>query len=214
MTPVFHQPELLQQTFLQHVEVFDRIGSTQDRALELCGDPTRLLPALVVAERQTAGRGRDGANWWSPEGALLCSLIVPLPPKFAQPDRSGQLSLAVAEAMAGYLKEMLQSSGHDQAVRVKRPNDVYVADAKIAGLLIDVPHQRNRKRRLAVLGIGLNVNNDCGNCPAEIEVPVASIGELTGRKHDLQASLISLLGYIEKAVGGVAATANLRNSGL
>jgi len=98
-------------------------------------------------------------------GVALFSLVVPLPPKFAQPDRSGQLSLAVAEAVAGYLKEVLQPSGHDQVVRVKRPNDVYVADAKIAGLLIDVPHQRNRKRRLAVLGIGLNVNNDGSNCP-------------------------------------------------
>ncbi|NOY29692.1 MAG: hypothetical protein GXP28_05815 [Planctomycetes bacterium] len=44
------------------------------------------------------------------------------------------------------------------------------------------------------------MNNDCVNCPAEITVPATSVSDLTGRKHDLQASLISLLGYIEKAV--------------
>ncbi len=208
MTPVFQQSELLQQTFLQHVELFDCMGSTQDRAIELCGDPSLPVPTLIVAERQTEGRGRAGASWWSPEGALLFSLITPLSGELSQPDRSALLSLTLAGAVADYLKEVLQPAGLDQAVRVKPPNDVYVADAKIAGLLIDVPHQPRRKQRLAVFGIGLNVNNDGSNCPAEVTVPVTSISEQTGKKHSLQASLVSLLRHIERSVGSVAAIAN------
>jgi len=200
MTPVFCQPELLQQTLLQYAEIFDTIGSTQDRALELCADPSLTVPALVVAQRQTAGHGRDGASWWSPDGALLFSLIMPLPQKFAQAHSSGQLSLAIAQAVADYLRVALRPSGSDKLVHVKPPNDIYIANAKIAGLLIDVPHQSNRKQRIAVVGIGLNVNNDGRNSPAEITVPVTSTSELTGKKHNLQETLISLLCYLEKTL--------------
>ena len=198
MTHVFSEQELLQQTFLQHVEVFDTLASTQDRALELCADPSLMLAALIVTERQTAGRGRDGARWWSPEGALLFSLIVPLPPKFERADSSGQLSLAVARAVADYLQATLQSTDAAEQVRVKPPNDVYLADAKIAGLLIDVPHPPEGCSRREILGIGLNVNNDLSNRPVDIQVPVTSISQQTGRKHDLQESLVSLLDHIEK----------------
>ncbi len=210
MTQVFQPADLLGQTFLQHVEVFDCIDSTQNRAMERCGDRSLTVPALIVAERQTAGRGREGARWWSPEGALLFSLLVPLPPKFAEPESSGQLSLALAGAVANYLREALRPSGNDRSVRVKPPNDVYVADAKIAGLLIDVPHQPGRKQRLAVVGLGLNVNNACGNPPEEIAVPVTSICEQAGHGLDLQEVLVSLLAHIERALGGVAA-AKVRN---
>jgi len=200
MTHVFSEQKLLKQTFLQHVEVFDTLVSTQDRALELCTDPSVTLAALIVAERQTAGRGREGARWWSPKGALLFSLIVPLPPKYERADSSGQLSLAVARAVADYLQETLQSTDAAKQVRVKPPNDVYLADAKIAGLLIEVPHPPEGCSRRAILGIGLNVNNDLSDRPADIQVPVTSISEQTGCKHDLQGELVALLRHLEKII--------------
>ena len=199
MTSVFSPQTLLRNTFLQHVEIFESLGSTQDQALELCADASLKLPALIVAERQSAGRGRSGANWWSPQGALLFSLIVPLPRRFAQPESSSQLSLAIASAVARYLQEALRPSGNDHLVRVKPPNDVYVSHAKIAGLLIDVPHQPDREQRGAILGIGLNINNDCSKSPIEVTVPAVSLSQLTGHKHDLQKSLISLLAHLFNA---------------
>ncbi len=200
MADVFDKSAIIKKTFLEHVEVFETLGSTQDRALTLANDPSIVLPALVISERQTAGRGRSGSSWWSPEGALLLSLVLPLPKKFAEPGSSGQLSLTIARAIADYVQETLGKSEMAGAVRVKPPNDVYLADAKIAGLIIDVPHHAGRSQRQAIVGLGLNVNNDGNQSPKDVQVRVTSISEQTGQKHNMQQSLIALLGHIEKSL--------------
>ncbi|HEX6723355.1 MAG TPA: biotin--[acetyl-CoA-carboxylase] ligase [Burkholderiaceae bacterium] len=111
-------------------------------------------PCLLVAEHQTRGRGRWGRTWQSSAGAsLTCSLALP----FAPPDWSG-LSLAVGVALA----EALDPAGRRSAphVALKWPNDLMWVDAsghgrKLGGILIEsVPVGQ---RRMAVIGVGLNV---------------------------------------------------------
>ena len=63
-------------TFLQGVEHHAEIPSTNDRSLELCAEAELPVPFLVLADQQTAGRGRGNNRWWSSDGALLFSLIV------------------------------------------------------------------------------------------------------------------------------------------
>ncbi len=112
-------------------------------------------PCLLVAEHQTAGRGRQGRTWQAAPGASLTfSLALPLAPA----DWSG-LSLAVGVAIA----EALDPTPGDKRIGLKWPNDLWLVDAadtgglgrKLGGILIEtVPAGQ---RRLAIVGVGLNV---------------------------------------------------------
>ncbi|HEY4066447.1 MAG TPA: biotin--[acetyl-CoA-carboxylase] ligase [Burkholderiaceae bacterium] len=112
-----------------------------------------LQPCLLVAEHQSAGRGRQGRSWHSAPGASLTfSLALPL----RMPDWSG-LSLAIGVAIAEAL-----DSAHDGPARVglKWPNDLWLlgepnATRKLGGILIETVSAGTQ--RLAVIGIGLNV---------------------------------------------------------
>src|SRR5262245_47521023 len=111
-------------------------------------------PCLLVAEQQTRGRGRWGRSWQSSAGAsLTCSLALP----FTPPDWSG-LSLAIGVALA----EALDAAGPREGswLGLKWPNDLMWIDGsdsprKLGGILIEsVPVVQ---RRMAVIGVGLNV---------------------------------------------------------
>ncbi len=111
-------------------------------------------PCLLVADQQTRGRGRLGRNWQSAAGASLTfSLALP----FSPPDWSG-LSLAVGVALAEALDPRTEPAG--PRIALKWPNDLMWADGngpsrKLGGILIEtVPVGQ---RRMAVIGIGLNV---------------------------------------------------------
>ena len=121
-----------------------------------------LQPCLLVAENQTHGRGRQGRVWQAAPGASLTfSLALPLAPK----DWSG-LSLAVGVALADAL-DPLGPAGHGAAPRlgVKWPNDLFLLEKagarKLGGILIETVAAGSR--RLAVIGIGLNVLPLTGN---------------------------------------------------
>lgn len=103
-------------------------------------------PVLLVAERQTAGRGRLGRAWHSEPGdSLTFSLGLPLAPM----DWSG-LSLAVGVSVAESLHP---------AVKLKWPNDLWVGDRKLAGILIETASfgEGAAGARYAVIGVGINV---------------------------------------------------------
>lgn len=125
------------------VEVVAEIDSTNSELMRRCRDG-RGDPVLLVAERQSAGRGRLGRSWHSPPGSSLTfSLGLPLAP----PNWSG-LSLAVGVSLA----ESLQSLGV-VGVGLKWPNDIWLGQAKLAGILIETAGAQ----RYAVVGVGLNL---------------------------------------------------------
>jgi BirA family biotin operon repressor/biotin-[acetyl-CoA-carboxylase] ligase len=121
-------------------------------------------PVLLVAERQTAGRGRLGRAWHSAAGdSLTFSLGLPLAPA----DWSG-LSLAVGVSLAESLHP---------AVRLKWPNDLWVDGRKLAGILIETASFGDGAagRRQAVIGVGINI------APREadgLSTPPAAVREL------------------------------------
>ena len=132
------------------VEVAARCDSTNTRLLERArGDAT---PCLLVAETQTAGRGRLGRHWQSQTGASLTfSLSLPLAPA----DWSG-LSLAVGVALA----DALEPEGAPPRIGLKWPNDLWLQDApgrgrKLGGVLIETV--ATGAQRMAVVGVGLNL---------------------------------------------------------
>src|SRR5690349_2367368 len=117
------------ETFVRHIEQHEEIGSTNDRAMELAVERDLPVPALVIAERQIAGRGRGGNVWRSGAGALTFSLVIERPAGLPR-ERMALLSLAAGlaarEAVVG------AAPGHD--VKVKWPNDVYLDGRKVCGI--------------------------------------------------------------------------------
>ncbi|MBI2769257.1 MAG: biotin--[acetyl-CoA-carboxylase] ligase [Burkholderiales bacterium] len=127
------------------VEVLPELDSTNSELMRRAR--TGLLdPTLLVAERQTAGRGRLGRDWQSESGASLTfSLGLPLAPS----DWSG-LSLAVGVSLADSLHPRVQ---------LKWPNDLWLDGRKLGGILIETASfgEVGQARRYAVVGIGLNI---------------------------------------------------------
>jgi BirA family transcriptional regulator, biotin operon repressor / biotin---[acetyl-CoA-carboxylase] ligase len=127
------------------VEVLPEIGSTNTELMRRAR-AGRMEPVLLVAEQQTAGRGRLGRGWASKAGdSLTFSLGLPLAPA----DWSG-LSLAVGVALAESLHPRVQ---------LKWPNDLWLADRKLAGILIETASfgEGGQAQRYAVVGVGINI---------------------------------------------------------
>jgi len=124
-------------------------GSTNTILLERAahGAPSG---SVLVADHQTAGRGRRGRNWVSsPDCSLTFSLLWRLPPAV----RSSGLSLAVGLAVA----QALESLGI-QGISLKWPNDIWLNGKKLGGILIEVASDSNGLG--LVIGIGLNLRHD------------------------------------------------------
>jgi BirA family biotin operon repressor/biotin-[acetyl-CoA-carboxylase] ligase len=137
----------------------------------------------LVAERQNAGRGRQGRTWHSAPGGGLClSLALPLP---AGPASAMGLSLAAGVAVA----ETLKSLGVE-AVALKWPNDLWVEDSKLGGLLIEL--NGRGAACYAVIGLGLNICQPAGFDPGQPWIDLARLGVQPDRAM-LVAQLLSAL---------------------
>lgn len=131
--------------------VRESVDSTNDevRKLALNGAPEGLI---VMAENQSAGRGRRGAAWFSPSGESLAFSILlrPTESKALWPRLALAAGLAVAEAVEALGLE----------AGIKWPNDVWIGRKKVAGILVEAGTD------FAVVGIGMNMNST--SFPAEI----------------------------------------------
>lgn len=139
------------RTLGRDVEWHDTLASTQDRARERLGEGCA-EGALVVAEEQTAGRGRKGDPWHSSRGGLWASLVL-LPQGDAQ---------AAANLTVTFARAIREALFYDFCIpaTVKEPNDVLVGGKKIAGILADATSRAGATGvDHMVLGFGLNVSN-------------------------------------------------------
>jgi BirA family biotin operon repressor/biotin-[acetyl-CoA-carboxylase] ligase len=141
--------------------------------------------ALVVAEEQTAGRGRLGRRWLAPAGtSLLCSLqLRPAVAPEHLPELTGVASHACAEAIAAL-------TGLEP--ELKFPNDVLLDGRKVAGILAEAREHR------VVLGVGVNVNVVAEELPREVERHATSLLVETGGEVDRAALLVELLERLER----------------
>ena len=152
--------------------------STNERARELAlaGAPSG---TVVTAGEQTAGRGRKGRRWSAPAGAaLLCSVILrPLETHHAL------LPLAVPLAVCEAAEALAPVE-----CKVKWPNDVWLGERKLAGVLIEA-----RPPEWAVIGVGLNLAVADEEFPPDLRWPATSLGHGVGADQAL-ASLLMALG--------------------
>ena len=156
----------------------DETGSTNDRARELAlgGAPHG---TVVVAEHQSAGRGRQGRTWSAPPGrALTLSVLVR-----SQQARMELLPLAVALAVCEACEAAAPVS-----CQIKWPNDVWIDGRKVAGILIEARPQEG----WAVLGIGLNVDTAEDELEPELRETATSLRIATGGPVDREAALGAL----------------------
>lgn len=130
------------------VEYRETVGSTNDLAKEMArhGAPEGLL---VLADQQTAGKGRLGRSWATPPGAAIAMSLV-LRPDLA-PHEAPRITLAAAVAVARAVREVA-----GLAAGIKWPNDVQVGGRKLCGILTEMEAEMDRIA-FVVLGIGLNV---------------------------------------------------------
>jgi BirA family transcriptional regulator, biotin operon repressor / biotin---[acetyl-CoA-carboxylase] ligase len=142
-------PALAGLRFGQSVRWYARVGSTNDEAKRLAeaGAPEGLL---VMAEEQTAGRGRAGRTWHTPPGSGLAVSLV-LRPKLP-PDLAPRLSMLAGVSTCEGIE--LASGLQPQ---LKWPNDVLVNGRKAGGILVESA-MAGERLDFAVLGIGLNVS--------------------------------------------------------
>jgi BirA family biotin operon repressor/biotin-[acetyl-CoA-carboxylase] ligase len=166
-------------------------GSTSDEAARL-GRAGAADGLLVVAERQTAGRGRLGRTWHSPPGDNLYFSLLLRPPIPAA--RVPPLTLLVGAVAA----EVLVAAG--AAPRLKWPNDVLLptpaGPRKAAGILTEMATERDRVRHV-VVGVGINVRGD--SFPPELAAIATSVQLATGRLLDRAHLLTALLNAFEPA---------------
>lgn len=138
-------------------------------------------PAVVSCTAQTAGRGQRGNCWEAAPGRNLTFSIVWEPEGIA-PAEQFAISEATALGVADYL------GGRGIEAKVKWPNDIYVADRKICGILIEHSIEGMRLQR-SVIGVGLNVNQR--EFLSDAPNPV-SMALLTGRDYHLDTELTAL----------------------
>lgn len=165
------------------------------RSLESTNTSARSLAAggaeegtVVVAERQSAGRGRLGRSWDSPSGVNLYFSLV-LRPRLPM-ERIPQLTLLLAVALHRALTIL------DGGLRpaIKWPNDIFVSGRKLCGILCEMQSEADRAH-FVVAGIGINVNQPAFE--GELEGTATSIRMETGRITSRPALLASVLNHLE-----------------
>ena len=192
-------------SFIRHVEIHDSLGSTNDRATELARDAEIELPALVVARRQTAGRGRGQHTWWSAEGALTFSVLFDTAAFGIDARNWPQLSLATAVAVCDALAAELGDAR--LGLRIKWPNDVMLDGGKACGILIESPGGATSAKGRLVIGIGINVNNSWHPAPRDAGANGIALCDITRRTHELQQILQNFLSSIHHRMKQLAANA-------
>lgn len=156
--------------------VLDEVESTNDY---LTGRASELPDgAIVIAEKQTAGRGRRGRPWVAPKSAaLLFSILVKAGDSFPVTDFPKLTHLA-AVAVAGGV----------EGAQIKWPNDVYLDGKKLAGILVEA------RGDCAVVGIGVNADTREDEFPQDLDHPATSLRIASGKAVDREAFLCALLG--------------------
>ncbi len=162
------------------------VDSTNDEA-RMLGERGE-FNVVVVADHQTRGRGRHGRSWESPPGEnLYISLVIKDRIKLGL---SGIPTLISSVSIHDTLRSL------DLNPWIKWPNDVYIGDKKIAGVLNEVHPDSKGWVRFIVLGIGLNVNSIFKG--TELEKIATSIREELGRPVDRLTVLMELLERMEE----------------
>jgi BirA family transcriptional regulator, biotin operon repressor / biotin---[acetyl-CoA-carboxylase] ligase len=171
----------------REIIVLQETSSTNDAISRIAS--TDGLPSpeglVVFAEHQTDGRGQRGNRWESAAGKGLWFSIL-LRPEIQLPD-SGRLTVWAMEAISDVIRTTF---GLEPAIKL--PNDVQLYERKVSGVLVEMRAQNNAPH-LAVVGIGINVNQSRDDFPAKLQDRAISLAIALGRQVDRQSFAVALL---------------------
>lgn len=225
--------KLAEGSFIRLVERHSQIDSTNNRARRLALNQEPLLgqdgpsvktlqealPCLILADQQSAGRGRGGNRWWTGPGSLAMTLLMPPLREWPQLFQRTRLNRSHPSPMEPPEKGLSPSCASEPefqpgliglaaALVVLRtvcsrlpgaeaglhwPNDVFAAGKKLAGVLVEI-----LSNGLVVVGVGVNTNNTAQEAPDDIRPRVATLRDLTGQTHPHEEFLTELLGQAEQ----------------
>ena len=166
---------------LTDIRWYDTVESTNDEARRLISELDNL--SVIAARCQTAGRGQGDHKWHSRPGENLTFSAVLKFGEGGLAPLAARDALIITETVTLALRFYLE--GHGVKVRIKWPNDIYVGDRKICGILIEnILHGQDVVS--SIIGIGLNLNQK--DFPSDLPNPV-SLTRLTGKPYDVEDEL-------------------------
>ncbi len=180
---------------IREILVFAETDSTNDLATQLGrqGAPGGLA---IFAEHQTAGRGRFGRRWASASHRGLWFSLL-LRPAFPQAEWA-RLTTWAAVSVAAAIEDSIGAKA-----AIKWPNDVFLRGKKVAGILAESGSDVTG-RPFAVLGIGVNVNHEPDDFPAELRATAGSLRETTGTPLDRTALAAVMLRALDMRLSKIA----------
>ena len=185
----------MKMVFGKKIYRYSSLSSTMEKARELA-EKGEEEGAVVVAERQSKGRGRWGRDWFSPKGGLYFSLILKpktkLHPHLLPPPVRGRIEKRGAKPipiLAGLsLKKAIKEiTGLDSGMKL--PNDILINGKKVAGIILE------KTDSFLILGIGINTNLKEEELA---EFSGTSLAQLTGKKIDNEKLLAAFLQDFEE----------------
>ena len=175
------------KVFGQHICYKEEIDSTNTEAKRLAqlGEPHGLL---VIADKQTMGKGRQGRSWSSEKGSgIFMSLL--LKPHF-KPEKASMLTLITALAVTAAIREETSLEAF-----IKWPNDIVVNGKKVCGILTEMSAEENQIHYV-IIGIGINVNTE--QFPEEIKDIATSLFLEKGIKLERSRFVSNVLAKLEQ----------------
>lgn len=185
---VFDVALIRDATFVREIEYQPEMRSTNSRAVELARADCQ-TPLLVLTDRQTEGRGRGSHTWWSADGALTFTVLLDLP--MLDPARIGPFSLTAGLAVCQALEKFAPAAD----LALKWPNDVYLNEKKVSGILIQRPLASEPR---LVIGVGINVNCSLADAPQEVQGRATSMRQELGFELPMTEVLVECLRQLER----------------
>ena len=189
LSPEQIQAGLSTKAFGRSIHYFEQIGSTQDEALRLAENGAE-EGTLVVAETQTAGRGRKRRYWVSPRGTGVYLSLILRPT--IEPFKMAQIPIVTGISVRDTISRMTGFQA-----RTKWPNDVMLKEKKVAGILTEMRAEPDKVHYI-IVGIGINVNPS-GLLPKELRATATSVSDVVGRPVSRPGLVQNLLRDLEHA---------------
>jgi BirA family transcriptional regulator, biotin operon repressor / biotin---[acetyl-CoA-carboxylase] ligase len=166
---------------------FSQISSTNAYAMDLLSKTRPTEGVIILADHQTEGRGMDTNSWESEPGKNLTFTII-LYPGFLTPDRQFWLNQSISLGIAGFIRAMVPN----KPITIKWPNDIYIGDKKVCGILIQHSIMGN-VINYSVIGIGININQQAfiSNAPNPVSIHMA-----TSLDYDLDCCLAEVCKHL------------------
>lgn len=174
-----------------NIKYFTRLDSANAKAKELARKGADSW-TIILAEEQTGGYGKEKRNWFSPKGGLYFSVILP---------ESNINDIQILTILAAFAVAKTITENFGLQAFIKIPNDVWVNNKKIAGILTENIIS-GEKIKYSIMGIGINTN--ISDFPKELAKTAASLKIETGKEADNKKIMEKIIEDLKKQLEAIS----------